>query len=503
MLLAGVMEFTDDACAHCNDFRDRFRAYEYLWTTDLQAMFADFLAGAVLEVTQEGEDGEAIKLQMLDLDKFDERIRHFRRVQDEIREMKNHTDITFLRVNAQPIKQALSTWVTKWVYMFTQHLQEEVVSKLRSLRQFMADVDEGLDSEVSTADKEGLMKIMGHIRDVRVSIERTQAMFQPLRDTAALLKTHGLPLEGELVGNMEVRGPHAGASLGCCPTPPPLPTLFPHAAPPPQALEFLDAAPERWERTVNKTFKCRESIQPLQNQMADNIKKDISTFKGKVRLVRRPYPELAQHMVEARGMTHCPSARRPPSALWRRRCPSLRPTSGRGRRLPTRGPPTTPTARWTGTTRRCARWRRRLPTPTSWRSCLSWRRASSPSWETPGPTCGSSRRCGTWWEWWLRCSTRGGARCGRTSTRRTCWRRPTRCCARCSGCPSLRAAGACTAVWRLTCATWLRCFPSSPSCTGAPPPPPQWRPLHTHAGECSHAPPPPLPPPLSFQRGHV
>jgi hypothetical protein len=37
--------------------------------------------------------------------------------------LKHVNDIDFLHVNAQPVKQAISTWVAKWIYLFTQYLQ--------------------------------------------------------------------------------------------------------------------------------------------------------------------------------------------------------------------------------------------------------------------------------------------------------------------------------------------------------------------------------------------
>ena len=39
---------------------------------------------------------------------------------------------------------------------------------------------------------------------------------------------------------------------------------------------FLERAPFAWDNTVNKTFRVKESIQPLQNAMVDFIKRDIA-----------------------------------------------------------------------------------------------------------------------------------------------------------------------------------------------------------------------------------
>ena len=35
-----------------------------------------------------------------------------------------------LKVDARPAKQALSTWVTKWMFAYTQHLQDTVLGCL-------------------------------------------------------------------------------------------------------------------------------------------------------------------------------------------------------------------------------------------------------------------------------------------------------------------------------------------------------------------------------------
>ena len=69
-----------------------------------------------------------------------------------------------------------------------------------------------------------------------------EAMFIPLRETVELLKSNAIELDLGLVGEEE-------------------------------ALDFLERAPLAWDNTVNKTFRVKESIQPLQNAMVDFIKR--------------------------------------------------------------------------------------------------------------------------------------------------------------------------------------------------------------------------------------
>lgn len=59
----------------------------------------------------------------VDLDLFDAQIRGYLDLQAEIAALRHVCDVDFLHINAQPIKQAMSTWVAKWIYLFTQYLQ--------------------------------------------------------------------------------------------------------------------------------------------------------------------------------------------------------------------------------------------------------------------------------------------------------------------------------------------------------------------------------------------
>ena len=55
------------------------------------------------------------------------------------------------RVDAKPVKQALSTWVTKWMFVFTNFLQDRLFHSLEELHGFMSEIDVGLDQEVEEA----------------------------------------------------------------------------------------------------------------------------------------------------------------------------------------------------------------------------------------------------------------------------------------------------------------------------------------------------------------
>ena len=50
----------------------------------------------------------------------------FRAIGGEIASLPGTANIGWLRVSAKPLKQALATWASKWVYLFTKYLQDKV-----------------------------------------------------------------------------------------------------------------------------------------------------------------------------------------------------------------------------------------------------------------------------------------------------------------------------------------------------------------------------------------
>jgi dynein heavy chain len=302
LLIADVWSFLDQNQKACSAFRQALTKYEYLWTTDLPQMFQEFLATAWSPYPYTDEQGARGRIayadslpsaasptakagvatdsgaakpvsagsamatppplpaQLLNLERFQEKISFFLSLQNEISESKHVKDVGFVRVNSLPIKQALSTWVTKWVYLFTQYLHDRVVNQLLWVDNFMQKVNSGLDIEIDgEKDKLSLMQCMLHIRDVRrLMREDVLVNFAPLKDFVALLKVNGIALDMSYVGKENV-------------------------------LTFLEQAPIRWENMVNKTFRKKEVIQPLQNQMMESIRQEVAEFNRRLASMKEEF----------------------------------------------------------------------------------------------------------------------------------------------------------------------------------------------------------------------
>lgn len=239
-----------------------YKAYEYLYTTDLNSMFTDFLESAHgSESTGSGDSNQVSKgmaSDQLDLAQFNERIQELNKVRVTISELAGVVNLCFLRVNTQPIKQALSTWVTKWIYVFTQYLSEFVVDKLKAIHELMQQVKQGMDFNAEELDTQRLLEVIALIQRVQTRLGSIEESFAPLQEIVVLLKSYGISLEDAKVGEKS-------------------------------AANFLQLAPEMWNATASEAFKAKEVIQPYQAQACDAHKEAVHGFDQAVKQFRRDF----------------------------------------------------------------------------------------------------------------------------------------------------------------------------------------------------------------------
>ena len=148
----------------CAEFKQPFLAYRPLWTRDIGEAMEAFLvdnAPAPEEADPASGDegdgpapskqkaaaaGEARAEPPLAL--FDKQVAYYKEQSVLIGTLPGSANKGWLRVDAKPVRQALSTWVTKWMFAFTQYLLESVEGSLGELDSFMGDINSGLEKEV-------------------------------------------------------------------------------------------------------------------------------------------------------------------------------------------------------------------------------------------------------------------------------------------------------------------------------------------------------------------
>jgi dynein heavy chain len=189
MLLATINETLERNEKECYDEKIKYDSFSYLWLTNLQEFFINFLEDAQI-TTPSGQ-------KLIDLDKFAIAITKYEAVRDTIQQFPSPQDVGWLRINAQPLKSQLITWTSKWIDLFMKHLKKTVNEKLSELDKFMKKVSIGLDLDVDPIKPEfktSLTLVMEDIRDVRKANDFTQEIFKPLQESLNILKAHGTDL---------------------------------------------------------------------------------------------------------------------------------------------------------------------------------------------------------------------------------------------------------------------------------------------------------------------
>jgi len=173
-----------------------------------------------VKVNDDGEDEEdetfgwmadkilpGVKTKRPELEKFDEKITSLTKIKNEINEMKTSVDIGWLRVNATPLIKELQNTVSEWIDTHTSFLLDNTVIEIQNILLFIKEVSDGIkvlpQSAETKKDKELLMRVMTHLRDVKMIRQRTLEEIDPMKQTIMLLKKHQLKMNEDFLVKLE------------------------------------------------------------------------------------------------------------------------------------------------------------------------------------------------------------------------------------------------------------------------------------------------------------
>lgn len=257
----------EDATKH---FIHQYKDLEFLWKETLSQNFNAFLdlgddprEKIHTKLNQDGETEEdetfrwmadrilaGVQTKKPNLELFDDKITHLNRIKQQISEMKTSIDIGWVRVNSSPLIRELQKTVSEWIDAYTSFLLTNTMAEIHNIQKFIDEVGTGIkvipESSETKREKDILMSVMTHLRDVKMIKDRTFDEIEPMKQTVMLLKKHGVKMEDDFILKLEN-----------CKT-----TLI--------------------EVSEKALGPVKEAILPLQNQEAGNIKKKLSEFLKKV-----------------------------------------------------------------------------------------------------------------------------------------------------------------------------------------------------------------------------
>lgn len=180
------------------------------------------------------------------LDVFDEKIQYLTSVKKQISEMKQSVDIGWLRVNSLPLIKELEKTIEEWINAHTNFLLNNTTQQIKNIKKFISDVSEGIKvvpkSNESEAEKAQLMAVMTHLRDVKMIKDKTIDQIDPMKQAIMLMKKHQVKMEEDFLVTLET-----------------------------SKSQLKDVS----EKALGSV---KESILPLQNQEAQNIKGRLARF---------------------------------------------------------------------------------------------------------------------------------------------------------------------------------------------------------------------------------
>ena len=128
---------------------------------------------------------EGVQTKKPNLELFDEKITHLTKVKHQISEMKTTVDIGWLRVNSSPLIRELQKTITEWIEAYTSFLLNNTVNEISNIQKFIDEVTHGIkvlpEQAETKKEKELLMQVMTHLRDVKMIKDRTLDEVEPMK----------------------------------------------------------------------------------------------------------------------------------------------------------------------------------------------------------------------------------------------------------------------------------------------------------------------------------
>ncbi|KAI9209879.1 dynein heavy chain and region D6 of dynein motor-domain-containing protein, partial [Polychytrium aggregatum] len=239
-----VQVITED----CQNYRDSYEQFSYLWTENRQEYMKNFLAAGA-EKDEEGntiqQSAEDAQYQPIQLERFEAEIRKFEGIHKTI--MAIDPEIIFqswFKVDARPMKQSLNVVVKKWSYTLTKHLSDDCVSTLNELNKFIKFNKKGLQGKIEEGDYDALVNAMGLLHAVKHRTNNIDKVFEPLRKTINLLRQFGVEMPDEI-------------------------------------HKLLNDLPEEWAEVKKLSVSIKDQVAPLQAKEVDVLQQKCNRFEAR------------------------------------------------------------------------------------------------------------------------------------------------------------------------------------------------------------------------------
>ncbi|NXU59271.1 DYH17 protein, partial [Turnix velox] len=240
-----VVSLVVSTMAEGEEYSAGFEEQAYLWLQDPAEFLEEFLTlGGVTNPEELEMQPEVLETRYPpSLQQFKQEIDTYQELCEEVSGFSN-TEVFggWLQSDCRPFKKALLAAIKHRGLVLRQHLASHVTNSLQELENFIQEATTGLNKPLEEGDYDGLVEVMGHLMRVKERQVDTDGMFEPLKETVALLSTYGDEMPEEI-------------------------------------HQQLQELPERWDSTKKLCLRVKQNVAPLQAHEAKIIRKKCQKFE--------------------------------------------------------------------------------------------------------------------------------------------------------------------------------------------------------------------------------
>ena len=241
------------------EIKQRNNTYSFLWLDNKSNYLDNFLKYSrqlnEMEIEKLIRNPGAVKKCPPKLINFKKEIDYFEEIHNEIKRMAKEESLdSWFKVDFTPIKCTLQMCTKRWSYLFKKHLLDKVVNSLSDFEDFLENTEIGLQSQISEGDYEGLVKMMGLIKEVKDSQPKYDKIFEEMRNILLLLQNYNVDI-------------------------------------PEESLQQLNLLPEKWLGVLQLCLTSKHLIVSLQNVEVGKLSVKIEDYEKQQRHVRNDFTQ--------------------------------------------------------------------------------------------------------------------------------------------------------------------------------------------------------------------
>ncbi|XP_071429942.1 dynein axonemal heavy chain 17 isoform X2 [Pithys albifrons albifrons] len=242
-----VMLLVVSTMAEGEEFSAGFEEHSHLWQETPEEFLQRFLslggAPAPEEAEPEPHPEEPVACGIPSLQLFKQEIDALEGLYEEVFGLADTTVFGgWMQCDCRLFKKALLEAIKGQSLVLRQYLARHVTTSLQELEDFIQESTAGLNKPLEEGDYDGLVEVMGHLGKVKERQAVTDSMFEPLKETIALLKSYGDEM-------------------------------------PEQIHLQLQNLPERWDSNKKLCLRVAENAAPLQASEATNLRSKCQEFE--------------------------------------------------------------------------------------------------------------------------------------------------------------------------------------------------------------------------------